>query len=208
MNNDVTEIVAVFDKSGSMGKIKSDVIGGFNEFLKGQQELEGEANLTLVLFDTNYKIAYKGVPIRDVQPLNEDTYVPGGWTALLDAVGISIHETKERLSSELVEPKVIFLIMTDGEENKSREYQRSQIFDSITEQTEKGWEFIFLGANQDAIQEGGHLGITADKAYTYSSDARGTRAAYSAKIGTAVAGFRATGELDERAWKSAGDSDD
>ena len=201
IDNDVTEIVVVLDKSGSMNKIKDDAIGGFNEFLKGQQEIEGSANLTLILFDTKYKTLYKGAPIQEVEPLNENTFVPGGWTALLDAAGIAIHETKERLAND-PSAKVIIAILTDGKENRSEEYERSQLFDMINEQKEKGWEFLFLGANQNAIEVGGSIGITADKSFTYMADSIGTRGAHR-KYGAAIAGFRATGSISDEKWKDA-----
>ncbi len=196
--NDVTEIIAILDKSGSMNRIKEDSIGGFNEFVKGQQDLDGEANLTLVLFDTKYETIYKATPINEVGFLDDNIFVPGGWTALFDAVGVAIYEAKERLKNNPF-AKVIFVILTDGEENKSKEYTREQVFNMITEQTEAGWEFIFLGANQDAIQAGGRIGITSNKSYTFAADSFGTRSSYN-KIGTAVSDFRITGSISDK-WK-------
>ena len=212
MRKDLTDIIAIVDKSGSMGKVKSDTIGGFNEFLENQKKEEGDANFTLVLFDTKNKILYNGIPIREVEPLNEDTYRPGGWTGLFDAVGVGIDATLERREATPKEERaanVIVAIVTDGEENKSAEYKgeagRAMIFEKIDAQKKEGWEFIFLGANQEAISSGQAIGITRDKIMHYVDSAEGTSKAYSCDLSAAVSTVRAHGSLNTEDWKKRDD---
>jgi len=196
---DATEIIMVLDKSGSMESIKSDTIGGFNHFLKDQQKEPGEANLTLVFFDTTYTI-YPAKPIKTIKPLNHKTFVPGGCTALLDAIGRAVIETGKRLADmqEVDRPdKVIMVIMTDGLENASLEHNHQQVKDMIKHQEEKySWKFIFLGAGPDAFAEGTSLGL--DSVF-YTASSIGTRSAYQGTTQT-VAEFRKTGAI-KRDWK-------
>jgi hypothetical protein len=195
----LTEIIVVLDKSGSMNSIKQDAIGGFNSFLKTQKELPGEALFTLVLFDTEYDMVYNGTPISLVQELNDNTYVPGGCTALLDAIGRTIDTVHARLSAlaETQRPgKVIFAILTDGEENSSKEYSRSVVFDKITHYKEQNnWEFIFLAANQDAITEGVSIGISPSHTLNFTADSVGINQAMGS-INQAVTSFRAGNDVD------------
>jgi uncharacterized protein YegL len=199
MKQGLTEIIAVVDKSGSMLSVKSDAIGGFNAFLEGQKKLPGEATMTVVLFDSRgrYELKYSGVPLAEVEPFNEGTYVPGGMTALLDAIGKTIDAVGKRLSMALEAErpeKVIMAILTDGHENDSKEYKRPQIMDKINHQRDVyKWEFIFLGANQDAIEEGGRIGI--HHAMTYAATPEGTRDAYNL-VGNMVASYRTTGKVE------------
>tara|TARA_Y100000310_G_scaffold309196_1_gene353090 strand:+ start:33 stop:650 length:618 start_codon:yes stop_codon:yes gene_type:complete len=181
---DATEIVVVADKSGSMNAVRDDAIGGFNALVADQQK-EGvdEAYLTLVLFDTTYTVGDRQA-IEDVQPLTEDTYQPAGGTALLDALGRSITETGTRLAalSEDERPdQVIVAVITDGEENSSREHTKAQIKKLIEHQQEKyNWKFVYLGANQDAFAEARGLGVDQRKGFvaSYTSSRVGTRQAY------------------------------
>lgn len=170
MKKDLCELVVILDESGSMGLITNDTIGGFNTFLETHQKLPGDANLTLVKFDTKYEIVHNGVDVRSVKPLDKTTYSPGGATALLDAVGRAIDELGKRydvLSEDEKPGKVIFLIITDGEENSSREYKLKQIKEKTTKrQNDDKWEFVFMGANQDAWAEAGKMGYS--KAVNYS----------------------------------------
>ena len=196
-NPNLTEIVCILDKSGSMSSVRMDAIGGFNSFLKDQKGLASEARLTTILFDTDYKILYDGENIREVPEMSDQTYVPGGWTALLDAIGKAINTVGARLS-ETDEPnrpsKVIFVILTDGEENSSKEFTKEQINNMITHQKDVyNWEFIFLAANQDAIKEAGAIGINAAQAFNYVHDSHGTRSAYNT-ISCTVSNFRDTGD--------------
>jgi len=169
---DYTEIVCVIDKSGSMGAVTKDSISGFNEFLKQQKKLPGNAKFTLVLFDTNYKVVCDGVNIEDAESLTEKTYQPSGLTALLDAVGKTIDSVGERLSSSSDKPdKVIVAILTDGEENASTEYKLETIKSKIEhQQNNYAWEFIYLGANQDSFLEAGKLGIKRSNTFNYNVD--------------------------------------
>ena len=175
-----TEIICVLDRSGSMATVVDDSIGGFNTFLAEQKKL-GDAKLSVVLFDHEYTPLYQGIDLKDAQELNHDTFVPRGSTALLDAIGKTISDAGKRFSNADVKPeKVIFVILTDGEENSSVEFSKSKIKEMIAHQTEKySWEFIYLGANQDAIQAGGSIGIAAAACENYASDSDGTREAYS-----------------------------
>jgi uncharacterized protein YegL len=181
-NPNLTEIIVISDRSGSMGSIADDAIGGFNTFLKEQQEVPGECKFTYCQFDNEYEVVHDGIPIRDMKPLDRSTFVPRGSTALLDAIGRTINVVGERLAktSEDQRPgKVIVVILTDGQENFSKEFSRDQIFEMITTQHDQfKWEFVFLAANQDAIAGGASLGISAAGSANYSPDAFGSRAIY------------------------------
>lgn len=171
MNANLTDITLVIDRSGSMEEIRSDAEGGVNGFIKAQAEEPGEALLTLVQFDTEYEFVHRGVPIRDV-PVYK--LVPRGMTALLDAVGRAINETGERLAkeSEVDRPGlVIFVVMTDGQENSSHEFNKTQIKEMIErQQSGYNWHFTFLGANQDAFAEAGGMGIDAGGVASFAVD--------------------------------------
>ena len=194
MNTELTEISIVLDRSGSMASMAKEAIGGFNAFLESQQKLPGDARLTLVLFDHEYIVAYDGRPIKDVPPLDEHTYVPRGTTALLDAIGRTVNTIGERLDKtpEANRPgKVLIVILTDGLENASQEFKRNQIYSMIKHQRDKyAWEFIFLGANQDAIQAGSLIGIPASNAATFNETPQGVFEAFTA-VACATAAYRA-----------------
>lgn len=172
-NPNLTEIICILDRSGSMGPIRDDSIGGFNTFLEEQKQIPGEALLTLVLFNEDYKVVYRSVPISEARPLTREDFVPGGSTALLDAIGKTIIATGERLAAmpEDKRPgKVLVGILTDGEENASREFSRSKIFDTITHQRERyAWEFAFLAVGQDAFAEAGRIGISKAMTVQFNS---------------------------------------
>lgn len=191
MKQDLTDISIVLDRSGSMESIRNDTIGGFNTFLKTQQEAPGEANLTLVQFDDRYEVVHNGIRVQDVPELTALTFVPRGYTALLDAIGRTITDTGTRLSalSEDQRPsKVIFVILTDGEENASKEFTRDKINEMIKHQTEAyNWDFVFLGANQDAIQVGTSIGIMAANSLSYAANKAGTDALFSSVADATVA---------------------
>ena len=178
------EIICIIDRSGSMEAIKSDAIGGFNSFIEGQRKLEGEAALTLVLFNDGYKIVYDRKDLQTVPFLNDTTYVPGGTTAMLDAIGRTIDSVGERLSNtpEKDRPeKVIVSILTDGLENDSKEYTYEQIGARIKRQKEKyNWDFIFLAANQDAVESAKKISIDKNDAVDFEATPDGiTDALYS-----------------------------
>jgi hypothetical protein len=183
-NPNFTDITIVLDRSGSMEVIADDTVGGFNQFLEDQKKIPGKALLTLVQFDHEYEFVHRALPIGSVPRLTRKTYVPRGSTALLDAIGRAINETGQRLSAQ-PEPErpgiVVLVILTDGLENASREFRRDAIFEMITRQRETySWQFVFLGANQDAIQAGAQMGIPAAQAMTYAATADGAPAAWRA----------------------------
>jgi hypothetical protein len=164
-------IAVILDRSGSMSSIREATISGFNEFVSGQKEAPDEANLMLVQFDNHYQVDYDK-SIREVAPLDETTYEPRGTTALLDAIGRTINWMGAKFAAMPVEDrphKVVCVIITDGEENASTEFTRKQIFSMITHQQKTyAWEFMFLGANQDAITEGARYGIPMRASMQYA----------------------------------------
>lgn len=167
------EILAVLDRSGSMQTIAQEAIGGFNRFLAEQQEIEGDANLTLVLFDDRVEVPVKSVPIRDVQPLNSQTFVPRGMTATFDAVGKALAEL-EALNPE----KAIVFIITDGGENSSREFTQEAVKAKVTAAEARGWEVIFLAQNLDAAQAGAKLGVRSASTFGLADGAAGIHEGY------------------------------
>ena len=185
MRSDLTDITLVVDRSGSMSNVKEDAEGGVNSFITSQAKEPGEALLTLVQFDTEYEFVHKGVPIAEV-PAYE--LHPRGMTALLDAVGRGINETGERLAgiNESDRPGlVIFVVMTDGLENSSREFSKSQLKEMVDRQ-QRGynWQFTFLGANQDAFAEAGDMGFHAAGVANYAVGKEGAAyAATNSKLG-------------------------
>ncbi|MHA1839870.1 MAG: vWA domain-containing protein [Candidatus Ranarchaeia archaeon] len=172
------DITVVLDRSGSMSVIRYDTIGGFNTFLKDQKKEEGTAKLTLVQFDDKYDVVYNNLILEETKELDGQSYVPRGSTALLDAIGRTINDTGARLAAlpESERPEeVIFVIITDGEENASHEFtNKKQVFDMIKHQTDKyGWEFLYLGANQDAIKEAASYGIKGTHSMGYAHSGQG-----------------------------------
>ena len=182
MRDDFSDITVVLDRSGSMEAVADDTIGGFNRFLLEQKQSPGHAVLTLVQFDHEYEFVHTARPLDEVPPLSRATFVPRGHTALLDAIGRAIGETHDRLAKtdESDRPAtVIFVILTDGQENASREFTLANVFKRIEEQQRKrGWKFIFLGANQDAIKSAARLGIGRGTSLSYAANASGSRAAF------------------------------
>lgn len=165
-----------------MLSIAADTIGGFNRMLADQKAQPGEASFSLVQFDHEYQVVYTAVPIRQVEPLTEKTFEPRGSTALLDAIARTVDATGARLAAmpEGERPqKVICVIVTDGQENASKEFSRRQVFEKISHQRDVyQWEFLFLGANQDAISEAGAIGVPATHAMNYAASAAGVASSY------------------------------
>lgn len=182
MKANYTHISVVLDRSGSMSTVWDDTIGGFNSFLEEQRKLPGECTISAIQFDSEYDVLYTAKSIADAPKLTKETYVPRGSTALLDAIGRTINDTGAKLAamSEDQRPsKVLFVILTDGQENASREFSRQKVFDMIKLQRETyKWDFVFLGANQDAISTGTSLGMAAGSTMTYASNAVGTAKAF------------------------------
>ena len=200
MKSDLTEIVFILDRSGSMSGLESDTIGGYNSFLKAQREIEGEAKVTTVLFDDEYIKLHDRVDVNDVKPITEKEYFARGTTALLDAMGKTIVDIGVKLRDipeEERPSKVIFVTITDGHENASKEFTYKKINEMISHQQSKySWEFIFLGANIDAVKEAENLGIKASMAASYISDEQGTGIVYSS-LAENVVSFRSKGKIRE-----------
>ena len=178
MNKNLTEIVFILDRSGSMGGLEADTIGGFNAFLEKQKKEEGEALLSTILFDHESVVLYDRVDIRKVEPMTERQYQVRGSTALLDAIGGAVHHMANvhKYAREEDRPgKTVFVITTDGMENASRRYTYREVQKMVKHEQEKyGWEFLFLGANMDAISVARSFGIREDRAVRYSCDEVGT----------------------------------
>lgn len=192
---DLTDIICILDKSGSMSATKNDAIGGFNQFLAEQKALPGKATMTLTVFDTVVDCCFSRKPLEEVELLTEATYSPQGMTALLDAIGVTVQQQKQVIEAkaEADRPeKVIVVIITDGEENSSHEYTRAALAAVIEElQTQHKWEFLYLGANQDAFLEAGKIGIPQASAVAFNSTTgQGVRAGYTG-ASARVANFRA-----------------
>lgn len=182
MKKNLTEIVFILDCSGSMNGLEADTIGGFNSMIEKQKKAEGEALISTVLFDSKSEVLYDRVNVQDIRPMTERDYVPRGCTALLDAIGGAIHHignVHKYARNEDVPEHTLFVITTDGMENASRQYSRMQVKRMIERQKEKyGWEFLFLGANIDAVETARQFGIDEDRAVNYHSDSQGTQLNY------------------------------
>lgn len=200
MNQNLTEIVVILDKSGSMGPISGDTIGGFNSFLKTQQEsADGEAKLTLVTFNSDVQTVIDNRDIKEVEELNSVTYRPGGGTSLLDAIGITINKLEDRYTDETdaskIPAKVMLLIITDGEENTSIQFtSKEQIAKMVKHQTNRhGWEIVFLGANLDSVREGRAMGVTNNLNFTASR--KGISDTFSV-LSASTSMYRSSGAVD------------
>ena len=178
MRKGLSEIVFILDKSGSMSGLESDTIGGFNSMLQKQKKEEGEAYISVVLFNDDSDVIYDRVPIEKVEPMNDRQYSVGGCTALLDAVGGAVHHISNvhKYAREEDKPeRTLFIITTDGMENSSHEYSYDKVKKLIEkEEKEYGWEFLFLGANIDAVEVASRVGIKANRAVNYECDGYGT----------------------------------
>lgn len=182
MKSGLTEMVFILDKSGSMAGLEKDTIGGYNAMLKEQQNIAGQCIITTVLFSSTYDIIHDRQDIQGVAAVTESNYRVGGGTALLDAIGDSIEKIKnsqKNTKPQYQAEKVMFVIITDGEENSSRKYSSDEIKSKIQHQKDKyNWEFIFLGANIDAVETAGKFGIPAERAQNFHSDQQGVEISY------------------------------
>lgn len=182
MKKNLTEMVFILDRSGSMQNLTSDTIGGFNSMIESQKSEPGDAFVTTILFDDDYEVLHDHINIQDIKPITNKEYYARGCTALLDAIGKTINSIGNRLSAtpEYERPdKVIFVITTDGMENSSREFNKQTVKEMIEHQQDKySWTFMFLGANMDAVSEASSLGINTDFAKTYTANSVGTQSVY------------------------------
>jgi uncharacterized protein YegL len=203
MKRNLTELVFILDKSGSMAGLEADTIGGYNAMLKKQQKAEGEAIVTTVLFDHDYELLHDRINVKGISPMTDEDYEVGGTTALLDAIGFTIQKmvnVQKRTSEDERAEKVLFIITTDGMENASREFTTDKIKKMVQHQKEKyGWEFLFLGANIDAVTTAARFGIDEDFAVDYHADNKGTQVNYEA-VNEAVSNLRSGKKID-RSWK-------
>ncbi len=209
MKDNLTELVFILDRSGSMSGLESDTIGGYNSLLNKQKKVEGECVITTVLFDNEYELLHDRTKLNGVAPITDKEYFTRGSTALLDAIGITIKkiENAQKHTAEQERAgKVMFVITTDGYENASREYTYKKIKQMIEGQKkEHNWEFLFLGANIDAIETAGKFGIDPDRAVNYKADSQGTQLNYDV-VSDAVMSFRETACLKKN-WKDRIDED-
>ena len=203
MRKNLTEMVFILDRSGSMAGLEGDTIGGFNGMIERQREMEGEALVSTVLFSGDSEVIHDRVDIRQVEPMTRRQYCVGGCTALIDAIGGAIHHigNVHKYAREEDRPEhTVFVITTDGMENASRRYTSDQVKAMVRRQKERyGWEFLFLGANIDAVETAAQFGIAEDRAVTFHNDARGQALNY-AGVSEAVRQVRASMPLG-RSWK-------
>lgn len=209
MRKNMTEIVFILDRSGSMSGLEADTIGGFNSMIEKQKKTEGEALISTVLFDSTSEVLYDRVNIRTIRPMTDNDYTVRGCTALLDAIGGAIHHigiVHKYARPEDVPEHTLFVITTDGMENASQFYTSDRVKQMIERQKQKyGWEFLFLGANIDAVETARHFGIGADRAVNYHSDSAGTRLNYEV-LNEAICAVRSSAPLDA-GWKKRIDED-
>ena len=209
MKKNLTELVFILDRSGSMAGLEKDTIGGFNAMIEKQKKEEGEALISTVLFDNETEVIHDRVDIKKIELLTDREYYVRGCTALLDAVGKAIHHigNVHKYAREEDRPeKTLFVITTDGMENASRVYSYEKVRIMIQHQKEKyGWEFIFLGANIDAAKEAARFGISEDRAANYHADSVGTAVIYET-MSEVVCDVRANRPMSKE-WKRNVDAD-
>ena len=209
MKKDLTELVFILDRSGSMSGLESDTIGGYNAMLEKQKKEPGEAVITTVLFDDSYEMLHDRINLRGIAPITDKEYYVRGSTALLDAVGKTINKignAQKHTAEEERAEHVLFVITTDGMENASREFNYEKVRRMIEHQKNKyGWEFLFLGANIDAVAAAESFGINRDRATNYNADSEGTLLNYEV-ISETVSCMRASRPISDN-WKDRIDED-
>ncbi len=209
----LTELVFILDRSGSMSGLESDTIGGFNSMLEKQQsEPEGTALVSTILFDHESIVLHDRVPLADVKPLTRKDYQVRGTTALLDAIGDAVKHIKNihKYAREEDRPqKTLFVITTDGMENASYKFSYADIKKLIEQQKELGWEFVFMGANIDAVEVAGHIGIDARRAVNYHADEEGTAQVFGAmaKFSSAFRAAAPMSAMSDESWREDIDED-
>lgn len=196
--NNVTEMVFILDRSGSMAGLESDTIGGFNSLIEKQKKLDGKAYVSTVLFDNLTEVVHDRVEIQNIKPMTEEQYFVRGCTALIDAIGGAIHHIAnihKYARPEDVPSHTVFVIITDGAENASRHYTSNRVKAMIEKEKEQyGWEFMFIGANIDAVETAREYGIDESRAVNYNADTVGTSIVYEA-VESAVNSIRCSNEL-------------
>ena len=209
MKKNLTEIIFILDRSGSMSGLEADTIGGFNSMIEKQKKADGEAMISTVLFDNVSEVIHDRVSVLDIQPMTDKDYTVRGCTALLDAIGGAIHHIgniHKYARAEDVPEHTLFVITTDGMENASRHYNAERVKQMIERQKARyGWEFLFLGANIDAVETARHFGIGADRAVNYHSDSAGTQLNYEVSS-EAICAVRGSVQLGAD-WKKRIDED-
>ena len=209
MKTNRTELVFILDRSGSMSGLESDTIGGFNSMIEKQKREEGEVTVSTVLFDHEMLVLHDRVPLKALKPLTDRDYIVRGSTALLDAVGKAIDHTvavRRHTVEEYRADKTLFVIITDGYENASRQYSYEKVKAMIEkEQEQYGWEFIFLGANIDAAKTARSFGIREDRAVDYHADKMGTEVTYNA-VCCAISEMRSEKSISNH-WRKEADRD-
>ena len=200
MKKNLTEIIFILDRSGSMSGLEADTIGGFNSMIEKQKKADGEAMISTVLFDNVSEVIHDRVSVLDIQPMTDKDYTVRGCTALLDAIGGAIHHIgniHKYARAEDVPEHTLFVITTDGMENASRHYNAERVKQMIERQKARyGWEFLFLGANIDAVETARHFGIGADRAVNYHSDSAGTQLNYEV-LSEAICAVRGSVQLGQ-----------
>ena len=204
IQNDLTEIVFILDRSGSMAGYESDTVGGFNAAIAEQREKEGRVLVSTLLFDDETTVLHDRLPLEDIPDMTKRDYRVGGCTALLDAIGGAIHHIgniHKYARPEDVPGSTLFLITPDGQENASHRYDSDTVKKMIERQREKyGWEFIFLAANIDAVETARSMGIREDRAHSFAQDPEGVRANYEMMC-EAITTVRCRKSLDEGTWR-------
>ena len=199
MKKNLTELVFILDKSGSMAGLEKDTIGGFNAMIEKQKKLDGECLVSCVLFDNGQKVIYDRVPLSEVRPMTEEDYTVGGCTALIDALGLGIKhigDIHKYIREEDVPAHTVFVITTDGMENASRIYSAAKVKKMVSKKTEKhGWEFLYLAANIDAVETGAAIGIKKERTANYRCDGMGTGLLYET-VGAAIGKMRSCAMID------------
>ncbi len=199
MKNNITELVFILDKSGSMSGLEKDTIGGFNSMIRKQLKEEGECFVSTILFNNNSEVLHDRINLRDVPEMTDDDYIVGGCTALIDAIGGAIHHIAnihKYARKEDVPENTMFVITTDGQENASHIYSSDEVKKMIEKEKEKyGWEFLFIGANIDAVETASKYGISHDRAVNYHADTVGTGVLYNA-VSDAICTMRASKSLN------------
>ena len=208
MKQNLTEVVFILDRSGSMSGLTSDTIGGYNSFLEKQKEADGECLVSTVLFNQDSKVVHDRVPLNEIEPMTKKDYFASGCTALIDAMGGAIHHIRnvhKYIREEDVPEHTIFVIITDGLENASKRYTSDDVKQMVKQQEEKGWEFLFLGANIDAVETAAEYGIRKDRATDFICDEKGVMMNFDV-VAESVSEYRKTGAIRKK-WSEKIQSD-